>query len=132
MELTSTTLSTDLRVRRHFDEHVGLYVDKELVAYQESCLQRIQMLTRATRIGSKLDALVLDVGCGGGLFADILLNLFPSAKVLGLDTSEGMIRQNRPSKRKHLVLGDARRLPEQSRCAGKYGGLFVSSAPRGL
>jgi ubiquinone/menaquinone biosynthesis C-methylase UbiE len=62
------------------------------------------------------DRRILDVGCGTGIFAGRLLRQFPSARVWGLDLSDGMLHkcQARPEVAEghfHVVQGDSQRLP---------------------
>jgi SAM-dependent methyltransferase len=101
----------DLRIREHFNNHVDLYVDKELAVYRASCAERIELLWGAAGFNVDAALRVLDIGCGGGVFADMLLTAFPNARLVGIDTSHGMLNQNTPSNRKALSLGDARFLP---------------------
>jgi SAM-dependent methyltransferase len=100
------------RVRDHFDAAASLYVDKELACYRQSVSQRLKLLREHGAAGSDGNLEVLDIGCGGGLFLDLLLEEFPHAHATGLDFSESMLRMNTPAQRKRLVRGDALNLPE--------------------
>jgi len=48
---------------------------------------------------------ILDVGCGPGLFAEVLQNVFPKALVVGIDSSLEMCKASKG------IWGDAHRLP---------------------
>lgn len=87
--------------------------------YDQSLLQRFffgpshrLMLTQM----SGAEPHVLDVGCGTGRWAELVLNAWPGAKVTGLDLSQEMLRQaivraaSYPE-RLDLVHGDAQSLP---------------------
>ena len=54
---------------------------------------------------------MLDIGCGGGAFLDMLLERFERAQATGVDLSEGMLASNVPSERKTLLQADALALP---------------------
>lgn len=58
---------------------------------------------------------IVDVGCGTGHCADRLLQVYPQARLIALDLSEGMLRQTRGRPdlegRGWLVCGDAESLP---------------------
>lgn len=65
---------------------------------------------------SDADLNVLDVGCGTGRWAELVLNAWPTAKVTGLDLSQEMLRKAEPRAaiypdRLDLVHGDAQGLP---------------------
>jgi ubiquinone/menaquinone biosynthesis C-methylase UbiE len=87
--------------------------------YDRSLLQRFffgpshrTMLTQM----SNADLSVLDVGCGTGRWAELVLNAWPTAKVTGLDLSQEMLRRAQVRAagypdRLDLVHGDAQSLP---------------------
>lgn len=59
---------------------------------------------------------ILDLGCGTGYFADFLEKLYPTAKIIGLDKSNGMLTQAQLKEKKrlantHWVCGCAENLP---------------------
>jgi hypothetical protein len=54
----------------------------------------------------------LDVGGGGGLFADRLLARFPEARATVLDNSELLLSQNAANDRKDLILASATEMAE--------------------
>jgi SAM-dependent methyltransferase len=100
----------DAAVREHFDSHTDLYVDKYQEAYKALCRERISLLNDFVDIAGK-PITILDVGCGAGVFIDMLLNQSTSAQAFGMDSSLGMLKRNALVPRKSLVLGDARELP---------------------
>jgi SAM-dependent methyltransferase len=73
----------------------------ERLALLEGCLQ--------ARAGAPLR--ILDVGCGAGIFTDLLLESLPRANAYCVDASLGMLKLNTARSRKKLVLGDAKALP---------------------
>ena len=101
----------DSIVRNHFDSNTDLYVDKYQASYRVCCQERIELLKDFLDINSGVPVNILDVGCGAGVFVDMLLNLYPGAQAVGVDSSMGMLKRNVPISRKTLILGDAKRLP---------------------
>ena len=93
--------------------------DRWSAGYDRSLLQRLffepshRMLLEAL---GPADHRVLDIGCGTGVFATLVLQQFPGAQVWGLDLSDGMLRHSQERRaaaggRLHLVQGDSQRLP---------------------
>jgi ubiquinone/menaquinone biosynthesis C-methylase UbiE len=88
-------------------------------SYDRSLLQKFffgpshrLMLTRM----HDADLNVLDVGCGTGRWAELVLNTWPHSKVTGLDLSQEMLKRAAPRaagypNRLDLVHGDAQSLP---------------------
>jgi len=101
----------DAAVRKHFDSNTDLYVDKYEESYRAICRERIDLLKKFVDVTSRKPLAILDVGCGAGVFVDMLLQEYPQAQAFGVDSSLGMLRRNRFASRKVLVLGDARELP---------------------
>lgn len=97
------------RVRRHFDSNTNLYVDLYAAQYRAICQERIEPLREYLDSGKS--SLALDVGCGGGVFIDMLLDRYPNARAFGLDFSVGMLARNMSHPRKNLILGNAKKLP---------------------
>ena len=108
----ATPALSDSRVQAHFDRHVSLYRDKELECYRNLSIERIDLLKRSIQCESTAPLRMLDIGCGGGFFIDLFLDSFPKATAVGVDVSAGMLRENTPSARKHLLQRDALHLPE--------------------
>ena len=52
---------------------------------------------------------ILDIGCGPGVFTEVLRDVFPRSLVVGVDTSSEMCKASK------CVRGDAHRLPFKSR-----------------
>ncbi len=67
----------DAAVRKHFDTNTDLYVDTYKAAYGAICEERIGLLERFLGVPSGEPLTILDVGCGAGIFIDMLLNKFP-------------------------------------------------------
>jgi SAM-dependent methyltransferase len=101
----------ETRVRKHFDANTDLYVDKYAASYARLCQDRIHLLEQHIKIHGDGPLAILDVGCGGGTFTDLLLEEFPQARAYCLDFSYGMLRRNVSNSRKVLIQGDASALP---------------------
>lgn len=101
----------DAVVRKHFDSNSDLYVDKYEIPYRNICRERLELLGGFVGVGCKEPIKILDVGCGGGVFVDMLLGSYPNAEAVGVDSSFGMLRKNARVARKTLLLADARELP---------------------
>lgn len=110
-EGANATLRGDATVREHFDSHTDIYVDKYEEPYKAVCRERIGLLKDSLGSPSRKPLAILDVGCGAGLFIDMLLTEFPEAQAFGVDSSIAMLRRNTRVSQKHFVLGDARELP---------------------
>jgi SAM-dependent methyltransferase len=102
-------------IRNHFDSNTSLYVDKIAENYGAICGERLGLLEQFLEAHAGEPLSVLDVGCGAGVFTDLLLSKYPTVRVYGLDSSIGMLARNTPSARKNLILGDARSLPFRTR-----------------
>jgi SAM-dependent methyltransferase len=102
---------TTTRVRRHFSQNTNPYVDQYRDSYQRLCEARLSLYERTIRPGTDAPLRLLDVGCGGGMFADLFLERFPNASAYCVDASAGMILRNARVARKMLILADARELP---------------------
>ena len=57
------------------------------------------------RVGAATPELVVDLGCGPGTLTATLADRWPTATVLGLDTSEAMIEAAKPLERARLSFG---------------------------
>jgi SAM-dependent methyltransferase len=101
----------ETRIREHFDANTDLYVDKYAADYAKLCQDRIHLLEEHTKIHGDGPLAILDVGCGGGTFTDLLLEEFPQARAYCLDFSFGMLKRNVSKPRKILIQGDATALP---------------------
>ena len=55
---------------------------------------------------------MLDLGGGNGVFADQLIDRFPSSDVTILDISSNLLKKNRPSSRKKLINGSIEYMAE--------------------
>lgn len=102
-------MRVDNTIRDHFDRNITLYTDKYLFNYRRVCDERLDMLRQ--HFDPAISLRMLDVGCGGGLFADMVLRHYGNAVVYALDFSLGMLRKNRRGSRKLLIAGDAKALP---------------------
>ncbi len=82
-------LDTGLRreIRRSFDE--ASRDEEHFPATIDPRIQHVQVLLKF--FGNLADRQVLDVGCGKGRFARVLLERNPEAKICGLDISEEML-----------------------------------------
>ena len=103
-------------VRQYFDEYSGEYVDKyrnnSIVLYRK----KNDFLKLHLRYDSNISVKVLDVGSGGGIWADLFLDDFSRARLFCLDISLVMLEKGRPRHGKHLVVGDGRRPPFPNSC----------------
>ena len=109
--LAATRTLSDPLVERHFDRSAALYVDHALEVYRTSVDQRLALLTQCGGLSFDDPISVLDVGCGGGAFLDMLLARFPAAQATGIDISQQMLNNNVAHPRKTLQHGDALALP---------------------
>lgn len=88
-------------------------------SYDRSLLQRFLFKPSHRAMAEQMrgsDLRILDVGCGTGKFASIVLEQLPKAQVFGLDLSEQMLHKGLPRLdqwpgRYHVVRGDSERLP---------------------
>jgi ubiquinone/menaquinone biosynthesis C-methylase UbiE len=88
-------------------------------SYDRSLLQRFLFKPSHRAMADQMrgsDLRILDVGCGTGKFASIVLEQLPQAQVFGLDLSEQMLVKGSPRLdqwpgRYHVVRGDSERLP---------------------
>ena len=96
-------------VRDHFNHNSTLYTDEYRDPYTRVCSERLQMLSPLFRSDQPIS--LLDIGCGGGIFADLFLSSYPRASAWGFDLSENMLRSNRPHPRKHVLLASAAAIP---------------------
>jgi ubiquinone/menaquinone biosynthesis C-methylase UbiE len=101
----------DVAIREHFDTNTNLYVDKYEASYKVICHERIRLLKDYVDARPGQSLTILDVGCGAGIFADLLLDAYPHVNIFCLDSSQGMLKRNASDGRKILVLGDAKALP---------------------
>lgn len=101
----------DAAIREHFDANTKLYVDKYEASYKCICHERIGLLKDYVDARPGRPLTILDVGCGAGTFADLLLEMYPYVRAYCLDSSRGMLKRNAIDSRKCLVLGDAMALP---------------------
>lgn len=101
----------DAVIREHFDSNTSLYVDEIAEKYSAICRERLGLLEQYLEVHAGQPLSVLDVGCGAGVFTDLLLDKYPHVRAYCLDSSPGMLTRNAPSSRKSLVLGDAKALP---------------------
>lgn len=101
----------DAIIRDHFDSNTSLYVDKIETKYGAICGERLGLLEKYMEAHAGQPLSVLDVGCGAGVFTDLVLSKYPQVRAYCLDSSVGMLKRNAPGSRKNLVLGDAKALP---------------------
>jgi SAM-dependent methyltransferase len=107
------SLTAGSRVQAHFEDNVGLYVDKSLACYRSASMGRLSTLATVTGFHAFSKFRLLDVGCGGGFFLDLFLQAFPGASACGVDFCPAMLEVNAPCSRKELHQGDALHLPEE-------------------
>jgi SAM-dependent methyltransferase len=103
---------TESRIQEHFSKHAELYVDKTLACYEQASLQRLAALATVTGFDSMSSFRLLDVGCGGGFFLDLFLQLFAGATACGVDFCPEMLQANTSSNRKMVKQGNALDVPE--------------------
>src|SRR5271166_2246774 len=101
----------DAVIRAHFDSNTSLYVDKIETKYGAICGERLGLLDKYLEAHAGQLLSILDVGCGAGVFTDLVLDKYPQVRAYCLDSSLGMLKRNTTGLRKSLVLGDARALP---------------------
>lgn len=115
MRVVKPVQSDVLRIRSHFDRHVEEYVDKYWDSAMDLYLKKNRFLRRFLSWTPDLPLTVLDVGAGGGIWADLFLDEYPDARVICVDISTVMLRKNRLRSGKHLVAANAFELPFQGR-----------------
>lgn len=93
------------RVRRAFDRAAGTY-DSAAGIQRQTLQALVESLPES--VGSPAPR-ILDVGCGTGLAMSPLLARFPTARLIGVDFSEPMLRAAPHNFQK--TCGDAARLP---------------------
>lgn len=109
--MTRSQQEPDSLVRDHFDRSAALYVDKYDVPYRIMCQERLELLDAYLSARRKDEFTVLDIGCGAGVFMDMILDRYKNARVCCIDFSFEMLNRNARTPRKRLVWGDARILP---------------------
>ncbi|MBA2709297.1 MAG: malonyl-ACP O-methyltransferase BioC [Tatlockia sp.] len=98
-----------------FDKHALEYEQAAKVQNEigERLFERLHYLKIAPRF-------VLDLGCGTGLFTHKLKQLYPKAKIIGVDLSEAMLLQSKKKQRWRrkwaLVNADMSALPFSDSC----------------
>ncbi len=95
---------------------------------------RHHLVTSARRLDLGPGPRVLDSCCGTGASTEAILRAHPSAHVVGLDASSGMLRvaAQKPSLRGvELLVGDASD-PEASGVCGPFDGVFMAYGIRNL
>jgi ubiquinone/menaquinone biosynthesis C-methylase UbiE len=101
----------DAVIRNHFDSNTSLYVDKIEARYSAICGERLGLLEKFVEAYAGQPLAVLDVGCGAGVFTDLVLGKYPQFRAYCLDSSLGILKRNAPVSGKSLVMGDAKALP---------------------
>ncbi len=96
-------------IRARYNESAAIYNSRYGAVQQEKF--RIS-LTPAT-LKSLVDNLVLDIGCGTGLFGAYLRDMIPSGEItlVGIDISEEMLTQARASGFYQCVVADIETMP---------------------
>lgn len=103
--------SNATRAQRHFDEHSEQYVERYLEASIALYRKKNAFLRRFVHYQPGSPLSVLDLGSGGGIWADLFLDDYPWASVFCVDISSVMLRKNRLRPGKYLLLADALKLP---------------------
>ncbi|MFZ0219121.1 MAG: malonyl-ACP O-methyltransferase BioC [Candidatus Aquirickettsiella sp.] len=102
----------EMQIAQRFTKAAKTY-DEVAVLQQrvgESLLERLQGIRCKPQT-------ILDLGCGTGYFSSFLKKAYPTAKIIGLDKSNGMLLQAQVKEKKyrltdtHWVAGDAEHLP---------------------
>lgn len=89
----------EIQISHRFDKASKSY-DEVAVLQQrvgKSLLERLQGIRCQPRT-------ILDLGCGTGYFAAFLKKLYPTAKIIGLDKSNGMLTQAQVKEKKHRLI----------------------------
>lgn len=88
----------EIQIPQRFDKAAKTY-DEVAVLQQwvgKSLLERLHGIRCQPRT-------ILDLGCGTGYFANFLEQLYPEAKILGLDKSTGMLTQAQAKEKNRLI-----------------------------
>jgi SAM-dependent methyltransferase len=101
--------STDLEVRRAYRDDQGLLVRQALYRWQRPPLDLPGAILAELK---DIDGLVIDVGCGNGLYLAKLQREWPRLRPVGVDSSPGMLARARTvSPASPVVCADAAALP---------------------
>lgn len=100
-----------LRVQRHFDRQAENYVDKCWKYAKDLYSRKNQFLRKFNQYTPGTPLTILDVGAGGGIWADLFLDEYPWETVVCVDISWVMLRKSRLRTGKHLVVANAFELP---------------------
>ena len=100
-------------------EKMSEFFEKRLDGYDEHMMNNIEAASEfypftARQLPIEPEACILDLGCGTGLELEEYLHLNPTAKVTGIDLSEGMLealRKKLPGKDITLICGSYFELP---------------------
>ena len=98
-------------VRRYFDEHSDEYVDNCLNNLVSLYKKKNAFLNGHVQYDPSAVLEVLDIGAGGGIWADLFLDHYPRAQLFCLDVSLLMLTKCRPKPGKYFVVGDGMRPP---------------------
>jgi len=98
-------------VRRYFDEHSDEYVDNCLNNSVSLYKKKNAFLNVHVQYDPSAVLEVLDIGAGGGIWADLFLDDYPRARLFCLDVSSLMLRKCRPKPGKYFVVGDGMNPP---------------------
>lgn len=99
------------RIRRYFDEHSEEYFEKYFDSATALYRKKNAFLKRFVQYEPNNPLKVLDIGAGGGIWADLFLADYPWASVTCVDISEVMLRKGRLWPGKYLVVANALELP---------------------
>lgn len=94
-------------------EKMDRFFENRLAGYDEHMLTAIEGAAEfypftAAQLPLKAEAEILDLGCGTGLELEAYLGLNPSARITGIDLSNGMLaalERKFPGKTLHLICG---------------------------
>jgi SAM-dependent methyltransferase len=103
-------------VRQYFDEHSDGYVGLRLNNLVALHRKKNAFFNFHVQYDSAAPLSVLDIGSGGGIWADLFLEDYPLSQIVCLDISLGMLRRSRSRPRKYAVVGDGKQLPFPKSC----------------
>lgn len=96
-------------IRERYNQSAAIYNSR----YGSVQREKFRLSITPATLKSLVDSLILDIGCGTGLFGAYLRELIPSGKtsLVGIDISEEMLMQARATGNYQCVIADIHAMP---------------------